>query len=151
MLRKPGGYRSVPMIQRALSMLTKEERSSWMQPVWSGIPGVSLNRGHAAPFPVELGVRLIRLFSFAGDTILDPFSGSGSTGVAAIQSGRSSVSVEIEEQYFNAATDRLTRRIVQERSGFVESSLITSFRLGTEKLDCDPHFIEPIGNQILWA
>src|SRR6266568_6274121 len=102
MLRKPGGYRTTPMIQRALSMLTRDEMSSWMQPVWSGIPGVSLNGGHTAPFPVELAERLIRMFSFAGDTILDPLAGSGSTAVAAIKAGRHSISVEIEEEYLNS-------------------------------------------------
>ena len=106
MLRKPGAYRSTPMIQRALSMLSREEMHSWMQPIWSGIPGVSLNGKHKAPFPVELAERLIRLFSFVGDIVLDPFAGSGSTGVAAIRSGRNSVSVEIEQEYVTEATKR---------------------------------------------
>jgi modification methylase len=110
MLRKPGSYRSTPMVQRALSMLSRDEMSAWMQPVWSGIPGASLRGGHTAPFPLEIAERLIRLFSFAGDTILDPFAGSGTTAVAAIRTGRSSLSIEIEQQYLNAAT----RRAAQE-------------------------------------
>jgi modification methylase len=106
MMRKPGGYRTTPMIQRALSMLQREEMDAWMRPTWSGIPGVSLRKGHPAPFPPEIAERLIRLFSFAGDTILDPFAGSGSTSVAAIRAGRNSISVEVEEQYIKDATRR---------------------------------------------
>jgi DNA modification methylase len=151
MLRKPGAYRSAPMIQRALSMLTRDEMSSWMQPVWSGVPGVSLNAGHTAPFPVELAERLTRLFSFAGDTILDPFSGSGSTGVAAIRSGRNSISVEIEERYFNAAAARLTAEAQLSRPTTAETIVAVSSRLDTQKLNRQPHLIEPIGDQILWT
>jgi site-specific DNA-methyltransferase (adenine-specific) len=107
MLRKPGGYRTAPpMIQRALSMLQRDEMETWMRPVWSDIHGASLRNGHPAPFPTEIAERLIRLFSFAGDTVLDPFAGSGSTAVAAIHAGRNSISVEIEEEYLNAATRR---------------------------------------------
>src|SRR5437899_10700298 len=104
MLRKPGGYRTTPMIQKALSMLQRDEMEAWMGPVWSDIRGASLRAGHPAPFPSELAERLIRMFSFAGDTILDPLAGSGSTTVAAIRAGRSSISVEVEQQYLNVAT-----------------------------------------------
>lgn len=113
MLRKPGGYRATPMIQKALSMLQRDEMDAWMRPVWSDIRGASLRDGHPAPFPAELAERLIRLFSFAGDTVLDPFAGSGSTAVAAIRTGRNSISVEIEEAYLNAAT----RRAAKEAAG----------------------------------
>jgi len=106
MLRKPGGDRTTPMIQKALSMLQREEMDAWMRPVWSDIRGASLRAGHPAPFPTELAERLIRMFSFAGDKILDPFAGSGSTAVAAIRAGRNSISVEIEEEYLNSATRR---------------------------------------------
>lgn len=109
MLRKPGGYRTTPMIQKALSMLQRSEMEAWMRPVWSDIRGASLRDGHPAPFPVEMAERLIRMFSFAGDTILDPFVGSGSTAVAAIRAGRNSISVEIEETYLVAAMRRAAR------------------------------------------
>jgi DNA modification methylase len=126
MLRKPGGYRTTSMIKRALSMLQRDEMNEWMRPVWSDIRGASLRDGHPAPFPVEMAERLIRMFSFAGDTVLDPFAGSGSTTVAAIRAGRSSISVEIEEQYLNASTRRAaveatSRLLVTHTSMVVES------------------------------
>jgi modification methylase len=120
MLRKPGGYRTTPMIQKALSMLQRDEMDAWMRPVWSDIRGASLRDGHPAPFPAELAERLIRMFSFAGDTILDPFAGSGSTAIAAIRAGRSSISIEIEEEYLNSATRRAAH---EAASRLVESHM----------------------------
>jgi DNA modification methylase len=111
MLRKPGGYRTTPMIQKALSILQRDEMDAWMRPVWSDIRGASLRQGHPAPFPVELAERLVRMFSFAGDTVLDPFAGSGSTAVAAIRAGRSSISVEAEEDYLGDARRRAASEI----------------------------------------
>lgn len=107
LLRKPGGYRTTDMLQKALSMLQPSEVDAWMRPVWSDIKGASLRGDHPAPYPVELAERLIRMFSFAGDTVLDPFGGSGTTGVAAIRSGRNSMSIEVEPQYLHKAAARL--------------------------------------------
>ena len=126
MLRKPGGYRTTPMIQKALSMLQRDEMDSWMRPVWSDIRGASLRGGHPAPFPPELAERLIRMFSFAGDMILDPFAGSGSTATAAIRAGRNSISVEIEEEYLNSATRRAATeaasRLIENHTAVVMES-----------------------------
>ncbi len=124
MLRKPGGYRTNPMIKRALSMLQRDEMAAWMRPVWSDIRGASLRDGHPAPFPVEMAERLIRMFSFAGDIVLDPFAGSGSTAVAAIRSGRNSISVEIEQSYLNAATRRSAKEAA-ERAGGNHSAIVS--------------------------
>lgn len=87
-LRKGGTYRSVSPLQKALSMLTREEMQSWLRSVWIDIRGASTRDGHPAPFPVELAERLIRMFSFGGDTVLDPFVGVGSTSQAALRVGR---------------------------------------------------------------
>src|SRR5712691_915532 len=106
MLRKPGGYRTTPMIQRALSMLQRDEMEAWMRPVWSDIRGASLRDGHPAPFPVEIAERLIRMFSFAGDTVLDPFVGTGSTSVAAVHCGRNSIGNEIDAAYLRMTKGR---------------------------------------------
>lgn len=105
--RKGGAYRSPTTTQKALSILSKSEMQSWLRTSWTDIKGESTRNGHPAPFPVSLAERLIRLFSFAGDTILDPFCGAGSTSVAAINSGRSSIGNEIEPSYLKLAADRL--------------------------------------------
>jgi modification methylase len=127
MLRKPGGYRTTPMIQKALSMLQRDEMDAWMRPVWSDIRGASLRDGHPAPFPPELAERLIRMFSFAGDIILDPFAGSGSTAVAAIRAGRNSISIEIEQEYLNAGTRRAAQiaagRLIENHTAIVVESI----------------------------
>jgi site-specific DNA-methyltransferase (adenine-specific) len=107
-LRKGGQYRSVSPIQKALSMLTKEEMQSWFVSFWTDIRGSSTRAGHPAPFPLELAERLIRMFSFAGDFVLDPFVGTGSTLAAAAKAGRNSIGVEIDPVYLNMAKRRLT-------------------------------------------
>ena len=106
-LRKGGEYRSPSTVQRALSMLNKEEMQSWMRSFWSDIKGESTRKGHPAPYPVALAERLIKMFSFAGDTVLDPFAGTGTTALAAMVSGRNSISVEIEPKYLMMAEQRL--------------------------------------------
>jgi modification methylase len=107
MLRKPGAYRSTSMLQKALSMLQKAEMDAWQRPYWGDIRGASLKNGHPAPFPEALAERLIRMFSFAGDLVLDPFCGSGSAAVAACRVGRNSLSSDVEISYVNAAVNRL--------------------------------------------
>src|SRR5262245_25040964 len=105
-LRKGGGYRSASPMQKALSMLSKEEMQGWLRSVWTGIRGASTRDGHPAPYPIELADRLIRMFSFAGDTVLDPFVGIGSTSIAALQSGRNSIGNEIETSYLKMASEK---------------------------------------------
>jgi len=107
-LRKGGEYRSATMLQRALSMLTPDEMKLWTRSAWTDIRGESTRRGHPAPFPVELAERLIRMFSFAGDTILDPFAGTGSTCIAAMRAGRSSLGLDIDPDYIDMARERCT-------------------------------------------
>jgi len=106
-LRKGGAYRAPTLLQKALSMLTKEEMQTWWRSIWSDIKGASTRSGHPAPFPVEIAERLIRMFSFAGDTILDPFAGTGSANLAALASGRNSIGNEIEASYLKLAHSRL--------------------------------------------
>lgn len=114
-LRKGGAYRSASSVQKALSMLTKEEMQSWFRSFWTDIRGSSTRAGHPAPYPAELAERLVRMFSFAGDTILDPFAGTASTTLAAIASGRNSIANEIEPKYVAIARQRIERALVQLR------------------------------------
>jgi site-specific DNA-methyltransferase (adenine-specific) len=107
-LRKGGEYRSPSPTQKALSMLSKEEMKSWLRSAWFDIKGESTRRGHPAPYPESLAERLITLFSFAGDTVLDPFAGTGTTSLAAVTTGRNSISNEIEPTYLKIAEQRLS-------------------------------------------
>jgi site-specific DNA-methyltransferase (adenine-specific) len=97
MQRKPGGYRKPTNAQREASRIGKDEFDRWFQQIWN-ITGASTKR-HPAPFPLELAARLVRMFSFTGDTVLDPFCGSGTTMVAALRTGRNSIGVEIDPEY----------------------------------------------------
>lgn len=115
-LRKGGAYRKPTAMQKALSMLTKQELDTWMLSIWSDIRGASTKSGHPAPYPVELAERLIRMFSFAGDTVLDPFLGTGSTSIAAVNTGRNSIGIEIEPKYLDIARKRLRISIAMPRS-----------------------------------
>lgn len=110
-LRKGGEYRSVTPLQKALSMLTKEEMQTWWVPFWSDVKGASTRNGHPAPYPVELAERLIRMFSFAGDVVLDPFAGTCSTAIAAYRAGRNSISNEIDPVYAKLGFERLRNAI----------------------------------------
>src|SRR5262249_49935183 len=74
----------------------------------------SLRDGHPAPFPPELAQRLIRMFSFAGDTVLDPFCGSGSTGIAACRSGRNSLQCDVERAYVESSIARLQNELTRK-------------------------------------
>ena len=100
--RKPGGYRSPSLAMRLLSVIPAEHHQQWFRQVWTDIVGAS-TRLHPAPFPLELAARLVRMFSFVGDTVLDPFLGVGTTSLAAARSGRNSVGVEIVPEYLDLA------------------------------------------------
>jgi len=105
MQRKPGGYRKPTAAQREASKINKKDFDSWFQQIWT-IPGAS-TKNHPAPFPLELATRLARMFSFTGDTVLDPFCGSGTTMIAAFRTGRNSIGVEIDPDYCRMAAKYL--------------------------------------------
>lgn len=104
MLRKPGGYRSPSPAARAMSVISAADHQKWFRQIWT-LPGAS-TRHHPAPFPLELANRLVRMFSFVGDTVLDPFLGTGTTSLAAASAGRNSVGVEVSPDYLAAARRR---------------------------------------------
>jgi site-specific DNA-methyltransferase (adenine-specific) len=109
MFRKPGGYRTPTEEQRILSLIEREYHARWFRAIWTDVTGSSRERGHPAPFPVEIPYRLIRMFSFVGDTVLDPFLGTGSTTEAAMQAHRSSIGYEIEEAYLGMIEQRFSQ------------------------------------------
>jgi DNA modification methylase len=110
MQRKPGGYRAPMPAVRVLSVISADDHRKWFQQVWTGLTGAS-TKDHPAPYPVELAERLIRMFSFVGDTVLDPFMGTGTTALAASKCGRNSINFEIDSTYLNFAADRLHKEL----------------------------------------
>jgi DNA modification methylase len=106
MQRKPGGYRSPTREKRLLSIISAKNYQTWFRQIWSDIRGTSHPR-HPAPYPLEFAERLVRMFSFVGDTVLDPFMGTGTTNLAAARWGRHSVGIELDPNYFNVARSRI--------------------------------------------
>jgi DNA modification methylase len=111
-LRKPGGYRKPTAEMESASHISNEDYAKWFTPVWTDVKGAS-TREHPAPYPKEVARRLIRMFSFAGDTVLDPFAGTGTTTLAALETGRHSIGIEIEPKYL----DLMERRLGQTTFG----------------------------------
>jgi modification methylase len=109
MERRPGGYRQPAFATRVLSVIPFDAHKEWFQQIWTGLNGAS-TKNHPAPFPLELANRLIRMFSFVGDTVLDPFLGTGTTTLAAAQCGRSSIGYEIDPEYLTYAYDRISHK-----------------------------------------
>jgi modification methylase len=105
MQRKPGGYRKPSDEQRKLSMIPKDDFDAWFRQIWT-LTGAS-TREHPAPYPLELANRLVRMFSFVGDTVLDPFAGTGTTLAAAATAGRNAIGTEIDPAYAKLAKVRL--------------------------------------------
>ena len=83
------------------------------------MPGASTRNGHPAPFPLELATRLVKMFSFVGDTVVDPFCGSGTTMVAALNTGRNSIGVETEVFY----CEQIMRRMANEHTLFQDVNI----------------------------
>ena len=87
--------------------ITKEQFMEWTKSIWTMNAESAKRIGHPAPFPVELPYRLIQLYSFENDIILDPFIGSGTTAIAAIQSNRFYIGYDTEEKYIKLAENRI--------------------------------------------
>lgn len=126
MQRKPGGYRKPNEEQRKLSKIDKNNFNSWFRQIWN-ITGAS-TKNHPAPFPLELASRLVRMFSFHGDTVLDPFCGSGTTMIAALRYGRNSIGIDIDPDYC-----RMAARYLKKES----SNLFLNIRLVFERMVFD--------------
>ena len=120
MERKTGGYRSPSIATRILSIIPARRHKVWFQQIWTGLTGAS-TKYHPAPYPLELAERLIRMFSFVGDTVLDPFMGTGTTNAAAGLWGRNSIGVEVDPEYFGMSEQRIKKCLQKRRAGVIIS------------------------------
>ncbi len=107
LLKKPGDYRHPTDAQRRDGHITKAEHDAWFRPIWSDIPGARATREHPAPFPAEIPRRLARMFSFPGDSVLDPFAGSFTTCIGAAHAGRNSIGIDVGQGYVEYGIRRL--------------------------------------------
>lgn len=123
--RKSGSYRTPTPEQRALSIIERKDHDRWFRQIWTDIPGQIRGQGHPAPFPKEVAFRLIGMFSFVGDTVLDPFWGIGTTTAAAIDAHRSSIGYEIEPQYLEIGKARFRQSTLHARVEFFEPGVKT--------------------------
>jgi DNA modification methylase len=121
MQRKPGGYRRPSARERVLSIISAENYQLWFRQIWSDIRGTS-NPHHPAPYPLEFAERLVRMFSFVGDTVLDPFMGTATTNLACARWGRNSIGIELDKRYFDLAKARMPAR----GTDMYVSSIVTS-------------------------
>lgn len=116
LLRKRGDWPRPDAEAKEASRLTKQERTEWFRGVWDDIPPVR-QEGHVAMFPVEIPRRLIKMYTFAGETVLDPFMGSGTTALAAAEEGRNSVGYEINREFEGLIRERLSGHEVGFQEG----------------------------------
>ncbi|MBM3435762.1 MAG: site-specific DNA-methyltransferase [Bacteroidetes bacterium] len=107
MLRKNGGYRKPTPEQRRLSIISEKEFNQWYRQIWD-FNGAS-TKNHPAPYPEELSNRIIRMFSFVGDVVLDPFLGSGTTMLSASKIGRNCIGIEVDKSYAEYSYKRLNK------------------------------------------
>ncbi len=105
MMRKSEGYRNPSKAARLLSVISEINHKRWFKQIWN-IPGES-TKYHPAPFPLKLAERLVRMYSFVGDVVFDPFMGTGTTNIAAKLWGRNSIGFEIDTNYFKLAKEKL--------------------------------------------
>ncbi|WP_299199303.1 site-specific DNA-methyltransferase [Thermocrinis sp.] len=96
-----------PKTENKEDTITREEFLEFTRSVWYMKPETAKKIGHPAPFPVELPYRLIQLYSFKGDVVLDPFMGSGQTALACLKTGRFYIGYEINEDYVRLAEKRI--------------------------------------------
>ncbi len=95
--------------------ITKEEFMEYTKSVWAFPAQRAKAVNHPAPFPIELPARLIKLYTFSGDVVLDPFMGSGTTAVAARMNNRHYVGYEIDKKYCHISEKRLLEETTQKR------------------------------------
>ncbi|MDS3860503.1 site-specific DNA-methyltransferase [Thermosynechococcaceae cyanobacterium BACA0444] len=105
--------------QNRENTITKEQFMDWTKSVWTMNPESAKKIGHPAPFPVELPFRLIQLYSYKNDVVLDPFIGSGSTAISAINTKRHFVGYELDKSYVELANNRIEPLLTQKNIEFI--------------------------------
>ncbi len=110
--KKPGKSPQPSVEMKNMSRLPKEYRSKWFRGIWSDVPPVK-QKNHIAMFPIEIPERLIRMFSFAGETVLDPFVGSGTTMEAQQKWYRNSIGIELKSDYLPLIEKRVNNLTIQ--------------------------------------
>jgi len=98
--------------------ISKEQFMEWTKSIWTMNAESARRIGHPAPFPVELPFRLIQLYSFRNDIILDPFMGSGTTAISALKSERKYVGYEISKEYIELAEKRIEPFKIQTKLAY---------------------------------
>jgi site-specific DNA-methyltransferase (adenine-specific) len=100
------------------SDVTRDEFMNWTNGVWTFNGESKKKVGHPAPFPLELPKRCIKMFSYVGDTVLDPFMGSGTTVLAALAHERKSIGIDVDKGYCMLAQQRIQRssELLQEKT-----------------------------------
>ncbi len=123
MLFKKQGKAPRPLKKaKELSRLPKEFRSKWFRGIWDDLPPARQDV-HCAMFPEELPMRIIRMFSFAGDTVLDPFVGSGTTMVAAEKWHRSSIGIDINPAFISLVQTKVKNVVVLNETSIWEQAV----------------------------
>lgn len=111
LLRKPGAYRRPTDEQIQSAHIPSDDYRQLFRGVWRDVAGTS-SPDHPAPFPLAIPSRLIRMFSFPGDTVLDPFAGTGTTLLAARLLDRKAIGIEVEERYCELIAKRLDQGVL---------------------------------------
>jgi DNA modification methylase len=116
--RKPG--KADLSRKSEVSKYTKEQWVDWGRDLWKIQPASDVD--HPAVFPIDIPLRILTLWSFVGDTVLDPFMGSGTTGVACVNTNRDFIGIELDTDYFAIAEARIAH--AQERLAAAQPRLL---------------------------
>lgn len=127
-------------LSRSQSAFFWEERNTWFSDVWWDLKGVGQNLNHddirkrSGAFPFELAYRLINMYSAKGDTVLDPFVGTGTTSLASIASNRNSIGVEIDPNFKNVIFDSITKNVAEKCNNIIKQRLSNHIKFVEDRM-----------------